>query len=246
MKYLSLVVLMFSVTSKANWVSGEQIGQPGASVYANRADCAVNGGEPCFDVTGKPQDEYSVQTVQVDDPSKPLYGPALNVQGGFADLVSCEAAQAGHCDGVDPGYAVRSRCRSVGDPVTAYELYCIAVEPQSYEQMSVQRLLPDAAKRAEKSARLARRAAVRQVLARKRFGERLSAEMAVRNAQKGLTVGQKKQVRQTLADIIAALGQGDLDGARAEAAELSPDGVRLTQSDKDWALAEIDEYLASE
>lgn len=94
----------------------------------------------------------SLQDVQVDDKSKPLYGPKLNLSEGHADLESCRAAQEGHCEALDPdpGYAVRPVCADAGGG--SYEIYCAARAPRGYEQKTVQRLLPDAAKQAQRDA----------------------------------------------------------------------------------------------
>lgn len=136
-----------------NYVAESELCQDGAKVYpdASSVRCQAEKGESCYDLTSKACDEYSVQSVSVDDPSKPLYGPKLKSSPGLSDLATCQAAMAGHCDDQSPGYEVRPVCAIEGAGPT-HELYCAAVNPQSYEQMSVNRLLPDSAKQAAKAA----------------------------------------------------------------------------------------------
>lgn len=240
---LALILILIAPLAHAgNYVAESELGQDGAKVYpdASGGRCQAQKSEPCFDITGKPTDEYSIQSVQVDDTSSPIYSvPSL--EEDCADAAAC-VAQVGPADYCpDPA---ELKFWGDRDQDGDFETWCTTVT--GFNQINVDRLLPDSAKQAAKAAAAAEAAAVAVVQARKAFGENLSARMAVRNAAKSLTTAQKKSVRVTLADLIGALDQGDIEGAREEMVAITPDGAEITQTDKDWGIAEIDAYLASE
>lgn len=146
---VSMILAASHLSFAGGWVTISDAGtQYGPTVYKSKSTCEAREGERCVDRRACELDECSVQSVMVDDPSRPLYGPELKVQGGFADLPACQAAQVGHCDDQDPGYGVEPKCADDGG---TFRLYCIAIEPRSYEQMAQDQLLPDAVKQAAKA-----------------------------------------------------------------------------------------------
>lgn len=130
--------------------------------------------------------------------------------------------------------------------LSTYELYCIARLPRSYQQRSVKRLQDDAALITADDARSARETAVKRVKARMGFGRDLFAEMSVRNAMRGLTMAQRRSLRQSVSDVKDALETGSLEDAKDGIQNLTVDGTIIVQADVDWAVGKIDAYIAAE
>ncbi len=135
-------------THAANWMNELDIakvntGQVDTTVYMKRSKCPGL----CFDISGKDLRRNSLQLLQVDDLSKPLYGSKLKSQSGFLSLQLCQEAEESHCDDQTPGYDVRPVCADEL-PASTFELYCVAKTPQSYKQKMVKVLAKDAALKA--------------------------------------------------------------------------------------------------
>lgn len=75
-------------------------------------------------------------------------------------------------------------------------------------------------------------------------GKELVALMANRNAKKGLTPDQIPSLLSTYREVNEALSSGSLQTAQYLVSQVVPDGVIMSQEDKDFALAKIAEYLA--
>lgn len=83
------------------------------------------------------------------------------------------------------------------------------------------------------------KAGIAEALRLQKCGARAKGLMLVRNAPKGLTNGQKKQLVRDFADAISLLDAGSLDSAKVEIAAATVNAV-TTQADKDALIAEID------
>ena len=71
-------------------------------------------------------------------------------------------------------------------------------------------------------------------------GKRVMALMLARNAQKGLSKPQRKQLVQTYKDIKNLLDVGSLDVAKDEIQAVDADGVLVTSADKTALTADLD------
>ena len=75
------------------------------------------------------------------------------------------------------------------------------------------------------------------------WGKRIIALVLVQNSKKvGLTNSQIAQINGTFAQIKGLLDTGSLNTAKDAITAISPDGVLVTQEDKDIYLAEINAY----
>jgi len=148
MKYLIICLsLLFSLPVSARWMSEADINlinqrQPGATNYMRRGVCEARESTPCHDIRGHNLRRESVQEVEVDDLSKPLYGSKLNITADFETLELCQEALDNYCTDVESGYDLRALCAKE-DGLETYEAYCIASAPQSYVQKTVRQLVED-------------------------------------------------------------------------------------------------------
>lgn len=153
MTRLVLILAFFlnvSAMASGNWMSESDIAKVNAGLgpvttYASIQRCEKQESpSPCMEITGKDLRTQSVQEVEIDDLSKPLYGPKLKAVGEYESLEACQSDMSSHCDDQKPGYDVRSICAKEADPAVTFELYCIADKPQGFVKRVVKQLAPDA------------------------------------------------------------------------------------------------------
>lgn len=137
--FLLFCVVSFHRADAANYMSKGDIilknsNQHGVQIYKSVGQCEIEEGEKCFNIDGKHVKYYSVQTVQVDDLSSPIWEPksAVEVCSGFADcnakltLKDCSVISVEHQAFIDAGYT---------------EVYCTMVT--GYNQKDEEQLLID-------------------------------------------------------------------------------------------------------
>jgi hypothetical protein len=90
------------------------------------------------------------------------------------------------------------------------------------------------------SAKASYEAALALAIKAQQCGKRVMALMLVRNAQKGLSKNQRKQLVQTYKDIKDLLDAGSLDVAKDEIQAVNADGTLVTAADKTALVAELD------
>lgn len=234
-----LILVLFSNVASAMWSHESQIGSSPRENFFSKEQCEAKLGPECFDTSGIDLDASSVQTVQEDDPSQPQYS-APSKEEACADAQACAAQM------LPDDYCAPGELKFYGDRDSDGNMETWCTSLTGYAQMNVKRLLPDAGRATTKAAADAVLAGKARVKKRMAFGQDIMAELAVRNVQKGLSIGQRRTVRQDLSDVMSALQAGALEDARELVVALVVDGARLTQADKDWALAAIDAYLAAE
>jgi hypothetical protein len=96
---------------------------------------------------------------------------------------------------------------------------------------------------AEQAAKAQMDGAISQAKAAMECGRTVKALLMVRNAPKGLSKGQIKQMVNTYAEIDSLLESGSLATAKDEIAAITPDGTLVTEGDKTALMAEIDKCL---
>jgi hypothetical protein len=77
----------------------------------------------------------------------------------------------------------------------------------------------------------------------RKAGEEIIDLMILRNAQKNLSAGQKKQVLQAYHDIKELLSVGNLTQAKIEIQNANIDGIMVTEDDKQALIEAIDKHL---
>ena len=94
MRYLFLFLITSTAfASLPNWSPENGLGK----VWLDQGKCLAQGLGQCFDVSKCPVDECSVQLVNEDDLTKPLYAPQSKV-AACSGLKDCKAAIAPICD----------------------------------------------------------------------------------------------------------------------------------------------------
>lgn len=210
--------------------------------YKDKAKCEAQEGQACYDITGKDLRFHSVQTGEVDDPSKPIYKTKYNVTAcsnsqDCANKLSAEASP--FCEEGDYPQIKENSL------MPGYSYFCAGIT--GYEQIEAQVLVEDAALKAQiLAADQAKKTLEEQIQARTKrinFGTRIVALMGVRNDSKSLTAEQSASFLQTYGPIMQMLQAGALDTAKTQIEGITPDGTVTTQADKDALLAEINSYL---
>ena len=219
--------------------------------YISQERCEVIEQQDCYNLrdveTGQFKDPryHDVQTIEVDDPDKPIYKPKYNVD-------SC-ASQA-DCEEMRTSQGGDARCNT-GDValyskntlMPGYSLFCTKL--LGYEKKEIKDAVEDATKKlaietADADAKTEKEA-LDGILNSQYFGRLLVAHLAIRNKAKGLSVGQKKQLAQSISLIQQLLLAGSIDTAKAEIEALVADGTLITVGDKSALLALVDEHLGS-
>lgn len=246
MKLVILFLMFFSTVAFAeapkNWFP---VGKSGATtIYAMKAKCEAVEGQSCFDITGKDPRYHTVQTVQVDDMSKPIWKAPYN-SGACDDALDC-AAKIGAAQSSDPCDSGDAYKYEENKLLPGWTYFCSKL--LGYEQIETQSLVEDAGLKtsiqAADTAKAQQAAAEDAVFKNMAFGKRLKAKIAVINLTRGLTEVQVKDFVDTFESINRLLDAGAIQTARSNINGLVPDEVLLRQVDKDKILAEIDAYLA--
>lgn len=244
MRLLFFLIFIWGFSSHAaNWFPVGK--QDAKTVYMDKQKCETVEGQACYDITDKDLRYWSLETIQVDDYSKPQWKSEYNVQAcdpSAQDETSCSTiAQSKVCDDeAEDTYRIRENSLMPGYSIVCTRL--LGYEQQPKEVMVENQALKASVLAAE-AAKSAQLSAIQQARAARSFGESIVDMIAVKNIQKGLTAAQIKQVVAEYEEIRTLLVSGAIATARADVAAMTPDGVRITQADKDEILAAIDAYL---
>lgn len=146
----------------------------------------------------------------------------------------------------DPTYSLELDCQDHYEGMQGYD-GCIKLPPgynYRFYVLAGNTVVIDPAKKSADDLTVAAgalsEAAIRAALKAQRCGRRVKALLLVRNAPKGLTNGQKKQLVSDHGTTIRLLDAGSLDTARAEILATPADGTIITEGDKTALVAELD------
>ena len=155
MRDISILILFLTSNAFAglpNWVSEKDIAGDAdgkVAAFLGKVKCEAQGEGLCFDMSECNADVCSVQLVNEDDKSKPLYAAKTKVTA-CANKKECLALIAPDCDaeGVCTNYCAADLTAFVAKDHKS--VYCTKF--LGFEKHDVKYLLPDAAKKAAKDA----------------------------------------------------------------------------------------------
>lgn len=220
MKYLILLIFSFSV--HANWIPSDKVGvcEP-LTVFLKKKDCEGHYSKDCSKIPREYNCEYS--TLQ----------PSAQLKEQTASCVDADDCQAKF-----EALTCSSEGFSKIKNLDLMEVYCTKFRPE-------QVVINQSAKSSYESAKSEKellKSALRVVRKRREHGQEVIDLMILRNSQKGLNPGQKKQVLQTYSDIKSLLEVGNLEEAKNAINNETVDGVLINESDKTALISKIDEY----
>jgi len=247
MKYLLLFLISFSAF--ANYALRSEIESKSVGkVYLKKPKT----GDYLRLPSGYHKEYYKVIDEMINDIDQPIYEAKSNVVACAAvvddpatteidetktqeeDCLEKQAAQV--CDGLNGYFVVRLEDNS--------EVYCTKllgyVEVPSGNKIVVEDATLKAAYESAKATEAATEAAIKAKYADMAAGKRIYALVKISSDMKGLTKGQRKQLKTDLAKIKVDLLDGDLCIARDGIAALTANGTTILQSDIDNSLAAID------
>lgn len=230
-KTLILILILFSFNSFADYINQENLTNClNDNTYSIKTR-AING---YYKIPSNFNCKYyRLIAVNQDDLNRPIF--TKNEVEACADQADCESKNGSKtcADGEE----------SVIMAGDYSEIYC-SKNSGSYHQLSVTKVREDASlKSAYESAKVssdAQKSAIKSKLQDMVIGREVYAAVRVANEAKGLSKGQKRQLRTDLAEIRDDLFDGSLCSARADVAALTPDGTLITASDVTTVLAMID------
>lgn len=237
MKFFVLIFLLFSFSAGANWVKESDLKDP-KTIWRLKSKCESIEGEACFDISAKDMRRW--MKGQVDDLDSPKY--TKEDVSACSGVENCQLNLAGKDCEADHGPGALGLIN-----IDYTEAYC--AKPNGFNQKDG--LVTDPAgvtaadaEDAAKAAKDAEEAAISSVIKLQDCGRKVLAVMAIQNAPKSLSVGQKKTLINTYADIKSFLELGSMAEAKSETEAATPDGTIVTAADKAAILAKIDECLA--
>lgn len=246
MKYL--IFILFPIQLSAMYLPQSQIGKlaPGAVNFVKKSDCESHYSETCYKrPKGYNYETHVLGTVSENDFSKPIFRAKYNVVA-CSDAEDCNTKkdEVQPCNQNEGDYFQFSE----NEVLPEFSAYCIGVE--GYEQIQTQGIVEDEAKKvsflAEKAQKESDEAKIKSQLKNMEFGKRVVALIGSRNSEKSLTPGQVKQLVESYSVIQSLLMSGSILTAKAEIEAITPDGVVITQADKDAILNEINTYLGGQ
>lgn len=240
MKYLLLIIVLFSINSFAGFVAESKINQCDRIDYTSPSTCQESESESCYQV---PNDSgecgiFKLQDILIDDLSNPIWGSRSMVEPCI-DENDCKARhEAKVCtDG-------RSSFYSIDD----LEVWCNKIvgyqKIVTGKEMVVDQTLKFQ-KDAEKAVAQAIANARSQVKALRECLAGVIDLLIIRNSTKNLTVEQVDQMVQTYQPIMALLQAVSGVTAKEKIQEVSADGVLVTENDKIALTQEIDKCLGN-
>lgn len=200
---------------------------------ATGVSCKDRPEEQCLCFEGVAWEYYDLVDNMVADKENPIYSKSETES--CVNIADCDAK-----------HAAKVCSDSEETPIKNYdqlEVYCSKLTgyPQIAQGKKFQ--LNQAKKdayEANKAAKQAQEAAFAQAEKSMKCGKRVQQLLLVRNASKGLTKGQIKQLVKDYADIKDLLDSGSLESAKEEILAVTADGTRITEDDKTAMAAELD------
>ena len=223
MKLLILSIFIFG-TASANYFP---MGKEGANtVYAAKANCEVKEGQTCYDVSECSPNRCSLEAVEVPDfDQDPIQ--VITDEVPCTDEPECQALIAEETFCSDTSYQALWGDRNEDGNLSAW---CVHDE---YPTKIVKQLVEDQDKIDAINAAAAQRAALSAKRAQMECAKNIQALMALRNDQKGLNPGQRKQFVAQFSEIKDLMDTGSLQAALEEVQAVQPDGTLVTQDDID-------------
>lgn len=220
MKKMFLILLISFSAHASNWMPASKI-QPGqTSGFQLESECERVSNETCVDV-GNNVEAVALGFASVKDD----WGPELQVE-------VCEGQEA--CQSL-----LEAKVCEVGEKFIDADyskVYCVELLGKVLDVDTVAITAHEAAK----AIQAAEKAAEQNALSRAECGRTVIAKLLVRNAPKGLSKQQVKELSATYAFIQGLLLNGSLETAREEILAVPADGVVVTQADKDALVAKLD------
>lgn len=238
MKYLFLAFITLNVMA-SNWMPLSKIESLSSQAHQLEADCKKSG-EQCLDVGDEPEivklGFTSLAPAMGDDTSKPIYEAESQVEvcSGIEECqtqLNLKTCGDGYLKFIDAEYT---------------KTYCTTVT--GFEQKEVGKALVKdlTAFNAYKAAQAQVQAlnnGIAQATSAMDCGRKVQAHLLVRNAPKGLTKPQVKQLVSAYKDIKNLLDTGSLASAKEEIEAATADGVIITTGDKAALVAQINTCL---
>lgn len=234
------ILILFPLLIAANWmpVSGIQSGK--MEGYSLQSDCVTQKAEQCIDVGEEPQvveaGLVSLEDVLEDDLSSPIWEAKSEVE-------ACEGEEDCRLK-LAAKLCQDERTSLINETFT--EVYCTQVVGFNQKVGSKKLIIDTAAWESlkQQKAQQAQAQAIKNQV--KNLRECLTAVMdtlVIRNASKGLTKPQVKQMVNTYQPIMALLQSASGATAREEILAVNADGVMVTEADKLALVSEIDKCL---
>jgi hypothetical protein len=214
-------------------------------VYVEKSFCESQTSLPCYDVAACPVEHCDLVDEIVN--GEPLY-TVNNQQSCTLDVPTIEGEENTKTD-----CQLKLEALSCDENFEAIlredllEVRCTRLD--GYEQINTGRKVlavnpsKKAAYEAQQAAKLQLETALAQARKLRECGNNVIDLLLVRNASKGLTTTQVKQIVSTYAPIQGLLQTGSLNSAKEEIQAVEADGTLVTNEDKAALTAEIDKCL---
>lgn len=237
MKFIILIILFFSfqnVFSCQNFLPlSEVVKAVNLDAGAGSVTCEQLPQEQCLCYEGINWHTAEIVDNQVDDLTKPLYSKnEVEECSGEADCqAKLSAKECAHQD--ETAFTDAEFTEVWCSRLTGYEQ---KIEGKKLQTSSSKLATYTATQEAAKQKELGIQAAIKAM----KCGERVKALLVVRNASKGLTKPQIKQMNQAYAEIKDLLETGSLETAKDDMIAVEADGTLITEADKTALVAELD------
>jgi len=223
MKYLFLILITTNVFA-SNWMPLSKIQALSSQAYQLESDCKKQSQEQCLDVGNSPEIVSLGFTSLTDKFSKSQVEACLDAddcETKFQALI-CEDSQETSIKNLD-----------------LLEVYCSKF---LYKELAINSA-GFSAYQANKLAAAQMAGAFAQAKSLRECGGKVMDLLLIRNAPKGLTTSQIKQMVLTYAPIKGLLETGSLNSAKEEIQAITPDGLLVTAGDKTALIAKVDECI---
>lgn len=234
----ALLILPFIIA--ANWmpVSGIQSGK--MEGYSLQSDCVAQKAEQCIDVGEEPavveEGFVSLEDVFEDDLSSPIWEAKSEVE-------ACEGEEDCRLKLVSK-FCEQEKKSFISEDFT--EVYCTQIVGYNQKVGSKKLVINTAGwnqLKQERAQKAQAQAIKNQVKSLRECLAGVIDTLVIRNASKGLTKPQVKQMVQAYQPIMALLQSASGATARDEILAVNADGLLVTEADKTALVLEIDKCL---
>ena len=240
---LFILTLLLSFNADAGWISKEGLTKlksdgKGYIVYSKQSKC-IKKHTQCYNYTNIDLRASEVKMVTEDDLTKPIYKPMYSVEScSSEENCMTEAYPKLQClEGDQKKYQKNSI-------MPGFSAFCTGIT--GYQQVTHEKLVENSDLKANLKSQdeslKKQQDAMDKVLKDQGFGRRLVAMVVLGSKNKKLTRAQRKQLQLDFNAIQGLLMAGSLDAAKAEIEAITPDGVMVTQEQKDEIIRLFDDY----
>lgn len=222
MRFLFLLLISFSAMA-SNWMPLSKIQSLSNQAYQLQSSCEATG-EQCFDVGDEPQ-IVSLGFVSLEDNYLK------------ADEQSCLDAE--DCSAKFLALVCTEEDWTKIQNNDLLQVYCVKLAGKNL----VKDLDSFNSYKASQAVLNAQKGALEQAKTLRLCGSAVMDLVLVRNATKGLTTNQVKQIVNLYAPIKGLLETGSLNSAKEEVQAVTPDGTLITEGDKTAVISAIDVCL---